>query len=98
MLQKKKPFIIVKQQNQDSLVVNSYELVCDVVESLCSVNSDDFLRATLEKQYGIISDQEFFECKQNLFGFFALLDDITLEQETKKAKTNELVGGKNVIN
>jgi len=98
MLEKKKPYIIVEQQNQNSLVLNSYELVGDVEESLCSVNSNDFLQATLEKQYSIISDQEFFECKQNLFGFFALLDDIAQEQETKKLEANEEIGGSNVDN
>lgn len=98
MLQKKKPYIIVKQQNQDSLMLNSYELVGDVEESLCSVNSHDSFREYFDKQYGKMDDQEFFECKQNLFGFFALLDDIAQEQEIKKVKENAEIEGSNVHN
>lgn len=98
MLQKKKPYIIVKQQNQDSLMLNSYELVGDVEESLCSANSHDSFREYFEKKYGKMNDQEFFECKQNLFNFFALLDDISQEQETKQLKEKEEVGGSNVDN
>jgi hypothetical protein len=69
----------------------------DGTQSLCSQNievkSNDPLREDFEKQYGKMSDQEFFECKQNLFGLFALLDDIDQEQEAKKAKKQE--GGNN---
>jgi hypothetical protein len=48
----------------------------------------DPLREDFERKYGKMTDQEFFEAKQNLFGFFSLLDDISQELEAKKAKEN----------
>ncbi len=91
-------FIINQKEYQDLLVANNYELVCNEMDFLCSKNSNDSLRTSLEKQYGKMNEQEFFECKQNLFNFFALLDDISQEQETKQLKEKEEVGGSNVDN
>jgi hypothetical protein len=94
-----------KQTNVDNKVLFLEEIdkaLKDRSQSLCSesieIESNDQLRKDFENKYGEMSDQEFFECKQNLFGFFVLLDDIAQEQETKKVKANEEIGDSNVDN
>ena len=89
--------VIDKNENQDIIKTNSNDLgylansytesykfpYLEQIEKI-NIKSNDTLREFFENQSGKMSDQEFFQCKQNLFGFFALLDDIALEQETKK--------------
>jgi hypothetical protein len=71
-------------------------------QSLCieipEIASSDQLRDDFEKQYGKMSEQEYFECKQNLFCLFALLDDIYQEQENIKAQEIDDRGGNDVNN
>ena len=86
--------------NKYSFLEEIEKALKDGTQSLCSesleIESNDQLRKDFEKKYGKMEHQEFFKCKQNLFGFFALLDDIAQEQEIKKFKANEVAEGKNV--
>lgn len=98
MNEREKQELIDKNENQDLVKTNSNELgylvdkytkyqkmpSLEQIEKI-GIKGDDPLREFFEKQSGKMNDQEFFQCKQNLFGLFALLDDINLEQETKKS-------------
>lgn len=99
MNEREKQELIDKNENQDLVKTNSNELgylvnsytksykfpYLEQIEKI-NIKSNDTLREFFENQSGKMSDQEFFQCKQNLFGFFALLDDIALEQQTKKSR------------
>jgi len=71
--------LIISDKTQKSLQSGAVYLC----EEINNINTDN-LRKIAEEQYGTLTEQEFFEYKQNLIGFFSLLYDIQEEIDNKQ--------------